>query len=682
LPGASKKLKNLKKIRFGAIRGGLHWLRSFFIIERLFSPFLRKVLCHMLDFLRKQKRNWGITILLGIIIIVFVAFYGGSNYKDRATAEVAEINGEIISQREFALQYERAVQRYREMLKGSLTPEMIKGLNLRANLLEELIQRKLVIQEARSLGLTATDDDLANHLTKAPEFQIAGRFSKDRYLQILQANRLAPVQFEEEQRDQLTMQRLYSVILDSVQVTDTEVRDRYRLDREKLNLYYIKLPVSDFFSQVKLTDVEITNFYERNKESLKEPLKVQVEYVAYPYDQFASSIQLSDKEIEEYYQANLESKFRKPKEAKIRYISIRVASDADANQKKSARERADRIVKEARGGKDFAELARRESDDPSATTGGDAGWLAQGQMMPTVEKTIFSLPKGGVSDPIETPVGLQIFKVEDIKNEKTPTLKEASAEIIKTLKSERAKREAAKVADRDREKALSGSDLNKPAQDSGVKVSTTNWISPGQVLPEIGDNPEFYKNAFALGPKDVSPIVEGNNSYYMLRLKQRIEPAVPPLEKVSGQIEKRLKESKAYEMALQRGNSLLDQLRKEKDISQVAQANNLKVEETGWFLRSAPQLPKIGELAEMRAGPLSVSQQKPIPEKLYTQKDALYVFAFKDTQGADMAQFEKEKDNLKKQALAESRQRALIKFLEGLKARAKIKVNTALLEES
>jgi peptidyl-prolyl cis-trans isomerase D len=635
----------------------------------------------MLDFLRKQKRNWGITILLGIIIVVFVAFYGGSSYKDRATAEVAEINGEIISQREFALQYERAVQRYREMLKGSLTPEMIKGLNLRANLLEELIQRKLVIQEARNLGLTATDDDLANHLTKAPEFQIAGRFSKDRYLQILQANRLAPVQFEEEQRDQLTMQRLYSIILDSVQVTDAEVRDRYRLDQEKLNLHYIKLQVSDFLPQVKLTDDEIKNFYERNKESLKEPLKIQIEYVAYPFDQFASSIQLSDKEIEEYYQANLESKFRKPKEAKIRYISIRVA-DADANQKKSARERADRIVKEARGGKDFAELAKRESDDPSAAAGGDAGWLAQGQMMPAIEKVIFSLPKGGISDPIETPSGLQIFKVEDIKNEKTPTLKEANAEIVKTLKSERTKREAAKVADRDREKALSGSDFDKLAQESGVKVKTTNWISPGQILPEIGDHQEFYKNAFALGPKDVSPIVEGNNSYYILRLKQRIEPAVPPLENISGQIEKRLKESKAYERALQRGNSLLEQLRKEKDIAQVAQANNLKVEETGWFLRSAPQPPKIGELAEMKAGPISVSQQKPFPEKLYTQKDVLYVLAFKDTQGADMAQFEKEKDNLKKQALAESRQRALIKFLEGLKARAKIKVNTALLEDS
>jgi peptidyl-prolyl cis-trans isomerase D len=636
----------------------------------------------MLDFLRKQKRNWGITILLGIIIIVFIAFYGGSKYRDSTTAEVAEVNGEIISQREFALQYERAVQRYREILKGSLTPEMIKGLNLKANLIEELIQKKLVLQEARSLGLLATDDDLADHLGKAPEFQIAGRFSKDHYLKILQANRLVPGQFEEEQRDQLTMQRLYSIILDSVQVTDAEVRDRYRLDQEKLNLYYIKLPVSDFVSQVKLNEDETKRFYERNRESLKEPLKVQVEYLNYPYEQFASAIQVSDKEIEEYYQANLESKFRKPKEAKVGYISIRLPPEADANQKKAARERADRIVKEARGGKNFAELAKRESDDPSAAKGGDAGWVTQGQMEPTVEKTIFSLGKGQISNPVETPAGFQIFKVEDMKNEKTPTLKEANPEIIKSLKNEKAKREAAKIADRDREKALSGSDFNKLAQESGAKVSVTNWLSAGQIVPEIGDNQEFYRNAFALAPKDVSPIIEGNNAYYILRLKQRIEPTVPPLENARGQIEKGLKESKAYEMALQKGNSLLEQLRKDKDIAKLAQANDLKLDETGWFSRSAPQLPKIGELAEMKAGPIAVSSQKPIPDRLYTQKDVLYLFAFKDSQGADMGQFEKEKDILKKQALAESRQRALIKFLEGLKAKAQIKVNTAFLEES
>ena len=636
----------------------------------------------MLDFLRKRKRNWVIILFLGVIVITFALFVGSGKLRDQGTGEIAEINGEIIGQREFALQYERAVQRYREILKGSLTPEMIKGLNLKANLIEELIQKKLVLQEARSLGLLATDDDLANHLAKAPEFQIGGRFSKDRYIQILQANRLAPAQFEEEQRDQLTIQRLYSIVLDSVQVTDAEVRDRYLLEQEKINLAYVKLPIGDFASEVKLTDDDIKKSYERSRESLKEPLKVQVEYLSYPYDQFASSIQLSDKEIEEYYKANLDSKFRKPKEAKIRYISMRIAPDADASQKKTARERADRIVKEARGGKDFAELAKRESDDPTAAKGGDAGWIAQGQTSPEIEKIIFKLAKSGVSDVVETPAGFQIFKIDDFKNEHTPTLKEATGEITKTLKTEKGKREAAKIADRDREKALSGAELSKLAQESGAKLSATNLISSGEVVPEIGENQEFYKNAFSLGAKELSPIIEGKNSYYIVRLKQRIEPTVPPMENVRGRIEKALKESKAYEMALQKGNSLLEQLKKDKDIAKLAQANNLRLEETGWFLRSAPQLPKIGDLAEMKAGPIAVSPQNPIAERLYTQKDALYIFAFKERQSADMEQFEKQQEVLKKQALAESRQRALIKFLESLKGKAQITVNTAFLEES
>ncbi len=90
-----------------------------------------------------------------------------------------------------------------------------------------------------------------------------------------------------------------------------------------------------------------------------------------------------------------------------------------------------------------------------------------------IEKAIFSLSKGEVSDPFETPGGFQIFKVDDTKDERTPTLKEASAEINKILKTEKAKREAAKAADRDREKALSGSDFNKIAQDSRAPLKVT-----------------------------------------------------------------------------------------------------------------------------------------------------------------------------------------------------------------
>ena len=596
--------------------------------------------------------------------------------------DIAEVNGEVITQREFALHYQKALERYREMLKGSLTPELEKNLNIRGSLLEQLIEKRLVLQEARHLGLAANDEDLMAAIAQVPDFQVNGRFNKERYLQLLRANRMNPGQFEDEQREQLTIQRLYSMLMDAVHVTEAEVRDRYRFEQGKINLHFIRLPITNYLSEVKLTEAEIKEFYERNKDLLKEPLKVQVEYLSYPFERFSSSAQVTDKEIEEYYQTNRDSKFHKPKEVKARYILVRVPAGADAKQKSDAQTRANRIVTEARAGKDFAQLAKQESEDSTAAKGGDIGWLTQAQLPAPLNKTVFSLAKGETSNVIESSTGFHIVKVEDIRDEKTQSLKEATAEITRTLKVEKGKREAAKLADRDREKALSGNDFPKLAQESGVAVNVTRPFTTGEVLPEVGQSPEFYKNALSLNSKDISPVIEGPNAYYVLKIKQRSEPTVPPFDAVRSSIEKSLKESKAHEMLQQKGKSLLEQLKKEKDISKLAQQNGLKLDETGWFSRSAAQLPKVGELSELRSGGIELSAERPFPDKIYTQKDNAYIFAFKDSQGADMDRFDKEKEQLTKQALAESRQQVLQKFVENLKAKAQIQVHPNSLEES
>ncbi|HEX2228902.1 MAG TPA: SurA N-terminal domain-containing protein, partial [Candidatus Binatia bacterium] len=218
----------------------------------------------MLDFLRKRKRSWIITILLGLIIIVFVAFYGGTQFQDSGVFHVASVNGEAITQREFAQRYQRELNRYRELFKGSLTPEMLKNLNLEAMLIDDLVNKKLALQEARRLGITVTDEELALAIAKAPEFQIGGAFNKAHYLQLLSANRLTPGEFEEEQRESLTLQRLYGVLLDSVRVSDAELEQRYRFSQEKINLQFIRLPLGEFTAAVKPSDEEIKNYYERN----------------------------------------------------------------------------------------------------------------------------------------------------------------------------------------------------------------------------------------------------------------------------------------------------------------------------------------------------------------------------------------------------------------------------------
>ena len=636
----------------------------------------------MLDVLRKRKRSWIIIFLLGLIIVVFIAFYGGSKFHDPAAQDVAEVNGEVITQREFALQYQRALERYRAMLKGSLTPELEKTLNLRGNLLEELIQKRLVLQEARRLGLAANDEDLMTAIAQVPDFQVNGRFNKERYLQLLRANRLSPAQFEEEQREQLTIQRLYSLLLDSVHVSEAEVQERYRFDQGKIDLYFVRLPLSSTLSEVKLSDEEVKKFYEDNKNLFKEPLKVEVEYLSYPFDRFSATAQITDKEIEEYYQANRDSKFHKPKEVKARAILVRIPTGADAKQKSDAQARANRILEAARAGKDFAQLAKQESEDSTAAKGGDLGWVTQAQLPSPLDKNVFGLAKGEISNLIEGPAGFHIVKVEDIRDEKTQSLKEASAEITRALKAEKGKREAAKLADQEREKALSGTDFSKLAQESGVALNVTRPFTAGEVLPEVGPAPEFYKTALSMGSKDISPVIEGPKAYYILKIKQRTEPTVPPFDAVKSKIEKILQESKASELLQQKARGLLEELKKEKDIKRLAEQHGLKVEDTGWFARSAAQIPKVGERSEMRSGGIELSAEKPFPDKIYMQKDNAYIFAFKDSQGADMERFEKEKADLTKQALAESRQQVLEKFMENLKAKAQIQVHLNLLEES
>jgi hypothetical protein len=150
---------------------------------------------------------------------------------------------------------------------------------------------------------------------------------------------------------------------------------------------------------------------------------------------------------------------------------------------------------------------------------------------------------------------------------------------------------------------------------------------------------------------------------------------------VRPQIERDLTTSKAYELARQKASDVLDQLKKEKDIGKVAAANGLSVEETGWFLRNAPQIPKLGDIPDLKASGIPLSAQKPLADKVYTQKDVAYVFALKESAGADMDRFEKEKDQLAKQAVAEAKQRIAQKFIETLKANAKIQVNSDVLEQ-
>ncbi len=635
----------------------------------------------MLDFLRKKKRSWVITLFLIIIVLVFVLWGVGSYVNEPRLESIAEVNGEVISQREFEIHYQRLVEFYRGLFKGTLTQETLRGLNLRGAIVEELVQKHLLLQEARRLGLEVSDEETMEAIARIPDFQVDGRFNRNRYIQVLRSNRLSPGQFEVERREQITVQKLYDIVQDAIQVTDGELKERYSLEQEQVNYHFVRLAAGDFVPQVQVTADEVKSYYERNKEALKGPLKVQVEYLTYPFDRFSPQVQVSEKEIEEYYNARREERFRQSKAVRLRLIFFRVASGTDPGQKEQIRLKALGVLEEARAGGNFAALAKKHSEDPSAAQGGDIGWFRQGQLVGPLEKVVFSLKKGEIGLG-ESQVGYSIVKVEETREEKTKSLREARADILGTLKLERGRSEAAKAADADREKAVSGSELPALAKERGLPLKVTPLFSGADSLPEVGRVEDFQKAAFSLPVKELSPVIEGPNAYYLLRVIQRREPLVPPLESARLDIEKRLRETKAMELASQKANTLLTELRKQRDIKKLAADHGLRAEETGWFVRSEPEIPKVGVLQEVRPGGIPISSYRPVADRIYSQRAGLYLFAFKEGRAADMERFEKEKSQLHAQALAAKRRMALQKFVDGLKAKAKITVPARSLEES
>jgi peptidyl-prolyl cis-trans isomerase D len=636
----------------------------------------------MLSFLRRRKRSWIIIILLGVIVFTFVLYFGGgSDLGQSATDVVVEVNGENIRQRDLEINFQRALEVYRDLFKGSLTQEMVKNLNLRESVLQEMIQQRLLLQESKRLGLEATEEELVNVITSLPVFQVNGQFSNQRYLDFLRSRRMTPVQFEAEQKQEISVRKLLEMIRDSVRVSDSEIRDRYRLESEKVNLNFVRLAASDFLAEVKVASQEVKTFYENNKESLKEPVRVQVEYVTYPFDHFGAQIRISDKDAENVYQSQRQKRFTEPRAAKVRHILIRAPEGAAKNARAIAREKAEHVRAEAVKGKDFAALAQQYSEDPSSSAGGDLGWFTAGQLLPALEKAAFELRKGEISQVVESALGYHLLKLDDTKGEKTKSFSEVKDQIGAEIRREKGSAEAGKAIDADREKLVAGGDFSQLAKERGLRLSASHLFTPDERVPELENVEEFYKKAFALPVKEVS-VVHGPNAYYLMRVIQRKEPSVPPLESVQARIEADLKNKKAAELALQKANALLAQLRKEKDLARLAQQNGFRVEETGWFARNTPELPKIGPLKELKPGGIAVSQHQPIPEVIYSQADAAYLFYFKESREPDMESFEKEKSRLQAQALSQKRDNALQQFIDSLKSRAHIKFHEAALEAS
>lgn len=632
----------------------------------------------MLKVIRRNASAAWVKFIFVAIVIVFVFWGMGGLVREQKAQFVARVNQDTIAPADYYRAYNNLLRLYQDIYKDNFRPELMKALDLKGKALDQLIRVYLMRQEAHRLGLSVSDAEVREAIAHVPAFQQNGAFSKDLYLRVLRSNRITPGEYEESKEEELLVDKLQNLILGGVNVSEAEVRDRYRLDNEQVNLRFLKFDTATFAPQVQLTDQDLQTYFEKNRENFREPEKVRIEYVSFDAEKFAGQAPVSDAEVKTYYDEHA-AEYEKPEEVHARHILFRLAPEPTADEKAKVRTRAEEVLAKLKAGADFATLAKQYSEDASAAQGGDLGTFGRGKMVPPFEAAAFTLAPGQISDLVESEFGFHIIKVEGKEAARTQTLDEVRPQIVAKVTQEKTRALASDRADAARVKVAGGATLAAVAEANGLSVAAPPPFGQHDAIAGIGRNADITKAAFASAAGDVGPVIDTPTGFVLFRVAERLPSHVPELTAIRDRVEIAARNERAAALAKSAAESALAELQKQPDLDAVAKAQRLTVEETGAFPRSATSIPKIGALPDLRKAAFQLTTEKPVAPAVYPVMGGAVVVALKEGIPADDAKFSGEKDTLMKQAEDRAKSQVLEQFFNALIARASIQRNDDFL---
>ena len=633
----------------------------------------------MLRILREHATSW---ILRGILLLVAVTFisWGGSYLlRERKQAYAAKVNGAIVDTKDYSDAYQGAIKQYREALGPSFSEKMIEELRLKDKVIDDLISKVLIFQEAKRLGLTVQDEELRNSIESIPSFQVNGQFDPRLYERALRLNRMSAADFEHMQRENLLLSKVVSLIrLNGGKVSEDEVLETYLFENERINLTFLKVNPETLKGQVGVNEIEIKDYYQKNQEEFRIPNILQIQYLIFRPSDFEGKVQVSSDEIKRFYELRKE-RFRTPKQVRPRDILIRVAKEDPPNKVDEKRKKAEEILDKARKTKDFAGLAKQVSESNTSSKGGDMGWVQRGTLGDPIETALFSMKKGDLSGVVRGGDGFYIFKMEDVVEEKEKSLDEVKDQILQALKKGKAQAEASRKADDAFYSLFRSRDLEGLAREKGIPIKTTGFFKEGEEIPEIGRDPAFYSSAVSLKVGEISPVISVSPNFYILKLLNKKESRIPSLEEVKEEVRKKVIGVKADEKARQVAEEILKQIRAGKGIKEVAKEQGLPFEETGFFTRIQGVVPKIGPVGEFTSILASLTEKNPSPKEPLRTKDGYFVVRLSALEHADRNKFSAVKKNLERRLIYQKQEEFFQTWLQQLRAKAKIEINKELL---
>ncbi len=547
----------------------------------------------MLQSIRDKSQGLFAYIIIGLITIPFMLWGIQSYLGGGGKQVVATVNGDDITSTELQRAIQLQQRRLRAMFGTNVPPAMLEGKAMRQQVLNSLIRQRLMAQYSRSAGFRASDRQVVEKIQSEPAFQVDGKFSAERYDQLLKAQRMNKAGYEHDVRLQLQHDQFRQALADSAFLPPGMGKRYLALEQQQRDVAYVLIDPASFEDRVKVSEEEVQEYYKKHSREFLTDERVKLDYVVLDEKSLAKQVDVSDEALRKLYEEERDA-YATPETRKASHIVIKLPANATDDQVEQAKAKARALLSQLEEGASFESLAKEHSDDKlSAKNGGNLGFIAPGDMDPVFEKTLFGLEVGKVSQPVRTAQGIELIKLLEIKPRKQQSFEEAKAAVEKEYRA----REASRIAVDKTEQLVTVSyespdSLDPVADATGLKIQSTDWLTRKQATG-IARDPKVLAAAFS------QTVLDGHNSdvieladgrQIVVRVKEHEAAQPKPLAEVHDEIVARIKHDKARKLARQAGESKLAELRSGATLESVAKALGTDVKKPGLVDRRSKQV--------------------------------------------------------------------------------------------